>query len=40
MSWCRSYGCREHVEQSGDYCAECQDIIQTEIKEESDGGPK
>lgn len=23
MSWCRSYGCREHVDKKGDYCPEC-----------------
>ena len=28
MSWCRSYGCRELVESRGDYCEECQDIVQ------------
>lgn len=27
MPWCRSYGCREHVDDEGDYCPDCTHLL-------------
>lgn len=28
MPWCWSYGCREHVDEQGNYCDECQHVLE------------